>query len=100
MKSVLDEEQIAVVIQKLLCYKRMEDINFDSINTCFSNVGSYYKTKNSSKLDDIERQLSENMKRRSEYSNINIMVYDKNLEKYIATARDISADFKNIRGVL
>ena len=100
MKSVLDEDQIAVVIQKLLCYKRMEDMNFDSINNCFNNIGSYYKTKNSSKLSDVERQISENFKRRREYSDTNILVYDKNLEKYINTERNVSKAFKDIRGIL
>lgn len=100
MKSVLDEDQIAVTIQKLLCYKRIEDANFQNINTCFNNIDSYYKTKNTSRLNDVEKQVSNNFKRRSEYSDTNILIYDKNLEKYITTAREVSTDFKNIRGIV
>ena len=96
MRCVLDKEQIAVVIQKLLCYRRMENMNFESINTILANSGNYYKTNNSSKIDNIKRQFDNNFKRMNEYNDTSILVYDKNLEKYIMTAKGVVESFEDI----
>ena len=96
MRCVLDKEQIAVVIQKLLCYRRMENMNFESINTVLANSRNFYKTNNSNKIDNIRRQFDNNFKRINEYNDTSILVYDKNLEKYIVTAKGVVESFEDI----
>ena len=97
MKSVMDEEQIALLIQRLMCYKKLEDVNFQSINQSLDTLSSYYKTYNTYGIKNIQRQISNNFRRRNEYNNVSILVYDKNLEKYIATAQSTVKSFKEIK---
>ena len=96
MKIGLDEGQIAVTIQKLFCYKQLESLNFESINECFNNISDNYKTKNTSKLESLNRQVNNNFKRINEYNETNILILDKNLEKYQTTAREVSQDFRGL----
>ena len=97
MKSVLDEERIALTIQKMFCYKKIESLNFESINGCLREISNCYKTKNTSKLDEINYQIGNNFKRVNEYNETNILIYDKNLEKYQDTEREVSQSFRGLR---
>ena len=91
MKSVMDEKQIEALIQKLFGFERLDDLNMESITSAFSNIDNYYKTRNTSKLNSVERQIANNFKRRREYNSTNILVYSKNLEKYIRTEQEATS---------
>ena len=95
MKSVLDEEQIANIIQKLYFYKRLENINFDEIKNSMNNMNNYYKTGNTNLLNNMYQAFSNKFKTRNDYTETNIFIYSKNLENYQKVARENSFSFDN-----
>ena len=97
MKSELNQEQIAITIQKIFCYKQLENLNFEAINNCFEGIKDNYKTRNASNLELLNRQVLNNFKRINEYNDTNILIFDKNLEKYQKNARDAAESFGRLR---
>lgn len=98
MKSVMDIEQIAKTIQKLYFYKKIESINFDDIKSSLNTMSGFYKTKNTPLLSNVNRVYDNKFRTINDYNETNIFIYNKNLEKYINTERDVSTILdKNIK---
>ncbi|MBR1416815.1 MAG: hypothetical protein IJ572_03255 [Bacilli bacterium] len=92
MKSKLDEEQIAKTIQKLYFYKKIENLNFEEIRNSFKNINNYYKTNNTISLNNIYSAFVNKLKTRNDNSDTNILIYNKNLEKYQRVSREVAYD--------
>ena len=93
MKSVMDEEQIAKLIQKLYFYKKLEDLNFEELKKEFRSVSDNYKTSNSNNLANIYHDYDNKLQMRREYLENSIFIYQKNLENYHQTASDNRESF-------
>ena len=93
-KVFLDEEKMAISLDKISLYKREEELSFDNINNLIIGINSTYNTDNkrylNSKVDSIRKKI--NLINRIHDNNINV------LEKKIEIHLDLKRRNSSIMG--
>ena len=96
MDNILDTEEIEKNISKFKMIKNQEDLNFEAIKDELLNINYYYDTNNTSHLDDLYFEVIQKLSVISKIHHLNIMVLDKNLEKYRTTRLIVENSFAKL----
>ena len=82
MTSVINEQQITNISDKLDLYKKSQNSNFLDILLNLKEMLTYYKTPNTNLIESCRIKLSNKFNMIDSYNKANIDVYRKNVEKY------------------
>lgn len=96
MKSVMDIEQINKVVDKVKIYKSQEDVIFDDFKNSINEFHYNYDTNNSSRIDEIKKQIVSKFSVITAIHNNNVVVFTKNIESYITISSNVRNKFNNI----
>ena len=96
MENVINEEEIKKSIDKIKNYKEQENIIFDNISDNFVDINYNYKTQNKEKLEYLQAEIINKFAIITKNHNNNILIIEKNLNKYIEKRKNVKQIFEKI----
>lgn len=97
MKNYLDIENIMIVEEKIKSYIKDEDEKLKKLNNIITNFSGNYSSKNDFSLDEVHNICKNSMNLLNRIHNTDILVIDKNIEKYRTIAEMVSTVFEDER---
>lgn len=82
MKSNMNVEQLGKINEKLKLYIRDEEIDFSNIKSILESINYNYDTGNVVKLEELEVELINKLKKINKNHNTDMLVIEKNINKY------------------
>lgn len=68
--------------EKAIIYQKEEKLNFSNIKIVFENINCHYQTKNTTKLTELEKELTKKLDIIKNNHQNNITIIEKNINKY------------------
>lgn len=93
----MDTSQIEVFLNKIKMYKKEEDINFERIIEKIIDMNTYYKTKNTSSLNNIEFDIDRKLKSINQIHENYITIITNKISDYQETSKKILESFEDVR---
>ncbi|MBQ6495184.1 MAG: hypothetical protein IJI49_04200 [Bacilli bacterium] len=87
-KIGMNVPEIELLIDKLKIYIKEEDISVDELDNLYLEINKYYQTNNTNKIDLLESELVNNLKKISKIHNNNILVLEKKVEEHKELERE------------
>ncbi len=76
----VNPDELSVITNKLMLYKKDEDLSFEELDNLFTDINYQYKTDNTKKINLIESELLNNLNIISLIHKNNITVLEREIE--------------------
>ena len=96
MKSNMNIEQLGKVNERIKIYATDEELQFSSIKSVLNNINYNYDTDNTIKLEELEEELINKLKKINKNHNTDMLIIDKNINKYKELNQNTEKIFKNL----
>ena len=96
MKSNMNIEQLGKVNERIKIYTTDEELQFSSIKSVLNNINYNYDTNNTIKLEELEEELINKLKKINKNHNTDMFIIDKNINKYKELNQNTEKIFKNL----
>ena len=96
MKSNMNIEQLGKVNERIKIYATDEELQFSSIKSVLNNINYNYDTDNTIKLEELDEELINKLKKINKNHNIDMLIIDKNINKYKELNQNTEKIFKNL----
>ena len=96
MKSNMNIEQLGKVNERIKIYTTEEEIQISNINAILNNINYNYATDNTIKLEELQVELMNKIKKINKNHNTNILIINKNINKYKEASQSTEKIFKNL----
>ncbi len=96
MKNILNDVEIEKSIKKITMYKEKEDLILDDLKSIFKNINYNYNCNNKDNLESKENDIINKTKTMAKNHSNNILIFQKNLQKYKDTSKKVAKMFDNI----
>lgn len=96
MKSNMNIEQLGKVNERIKIYATDEELQFSSIKSVLNNINYNYDTDNTIKLEELDEELINKLKKINKNHNLDMLIIDKNINKYKELNQNIEKIFKNL----
>lgn len=96
MKSNMNIEQLGKVNERIKIYATDEELQFSSIKSVLNNINYNYDTENTIKLEELEEELINKLKKINKNHNTDMLIIDKNINKYKELKQNTEKIFKNL----
>ena len=96
MKSNMNIEQLGKVNERIKIYTTDEELQFYTIKSVLDNINYNYDTDNTIKLEELDEELINKLKKINKNHNIDMLVIDKNINKYKELNQNTEKIFKNL----
>ena len=89
-------EQLGKVNERIKIYTTDEELQFSSIKSVLDNINYNYDTNNTIKLEEIEEELTNKLKKINKNHSTDRLIIDKNINKYKELNQNTEKIFKNL----
>lgn len=96
MKSNMNIEQLGKVNERIKIYTTDEELQFSSIKSVLNNINYNYDTDNTIKLEELEEELINKLKKINKNHNTDMLIIDKNINKYKELNQNTEKIFKKL----
>ena len=96
MKSNINIEQLGKVNERIKIYTTDEELQFSSIKSVLNNINYNYDTDNTIKLEELDEELINKLKKINKNHNLDMLIIDKNINKYKELNQNTEKIFKNL----
>ena len=96
MKSNMNIEQLGKVNERIKIYATDEELQFSSIKSVLNNINYNYDTDNTIKLEELDEELINKLKKINKNHNLDMLIIDKNVNKYKELNQNTEKIFKNL----
>jgi len=96
MKSNMNIEQLGKVNERIKIYATDEELQFSSIKSVLNNINYNYDTDNTIKLEELDEELINKLKKINKNHNLDMLIIDKNINKYKELNQNTEKIFKNL----
>lgn len=96
MKSNMNIEQLRKVNERVKIYATDEELQFSSIKSVLNNINYNYDTDNTIKLEELVEELINKLKKINKNHNTDMLIIDKNINKYKELKQNTEKIFKNL----
>lgn len=96
MKSNMNIEQLGKVNERIKIYTTDEELQFSSIKSVLNNINYNYDTDNTIKLEELDEELINKLKKINKNHNLDMLIIDKNINKYKELNQNTEKIFKNL----
>jgi len=96
MKSNMNIEQLGKVNERIKIYATDEELQFSSIKSVLNNINYNYDTDNTIKLEELDEELINKLKKINKNHNTDMLIIDKNINKYKELNQNTEKIFKNL----
>ena len=79
MKSNMNIEQLGKVNERIKIYATDEELQFSSIKSVLNNINYNYDTDNTIKLEELDEELINKLKKINKNHNLDMLIIDKNI---------------------
>ena len=96
MKNNINIEQLGKVNERVKIYTTDEELQFSSIKSVLNNINYNYDTDNTIKLEELDEELINKLKKINKNNNLDMLIIDKNINKYKELNQNTEKIFKNL----
>ena len=96
MKNNMNIEQLGKINEKIKIYTIDEELEFSNIKSILDIINCNYHTDNKIKLEEIELELMNKLKKINKNHNTNILIIGKNINKYKEINQSTEKIFKDL----
>ena len=96
MKNNINIEQLGKVNERVKIYTTDEELQFSSIKSVLNNINYNYDTDNTIKLEELDEELINKLKKINKNHNLDMLIIDKNINKYKELNQNTEKIFKNL----
>ena len=89
-------EQLGKVNERVKIYTTDEELQFSSIKSVLNNINYNYDTDNTIKLEELDEELINKLKKINKNHNLDMLIIDKNINKYKELNQNTEKIFKNL----
>ena len=89
-------EQLEKVNERIKIYATDEELQFSSIKSVLNNINYNYDTDNTIKLEELDEELINKLKKINKNHNLDMLIIDKNINKYKELNQNTEKIFKNL----
>ena len=89
-------EQLGKVNERMKIYATDEELQFSSIKSVLNNINYNYDTDNTIKLEELDEELINKLKKINKNHNLDMLIIDKNINKYKELNQNTEKIFKNL----
>ena len=89
-------EQLGKVNERIKIYATDEELQFSSIKSVLNNINYNYDTDNTIKLEELDEELINKLKKINKNHNTDMLIIDKNINKYKELNKNTEKIFKNL----
>ena len=89
-------EQLGKVNERIKIYATDEELQFSSIKSVLNNINYNYDTDNTIKLEELDEELINKLKKINKNHNLDMLIIDKNINKYKELNQNTEKIFKNL----
>lgn len=94
--AIINKEFLEININKMKFYNREEQLNVDSLKNLINGNSNMYISANFKIIKDFENNLLENLKIINKNHSKSIIVFEKNISKYLTLEKQTSLSFKGL----
>lgn len=96
MKSNMNIEQLGKVNERIKIYATDEELEFYNIKSVLNNINYNYDTDNTIKLEELDEELINKLKKINKNHNLDMLIIDKNINKYKELNQNTEKIFKDL----
>ena len=96
MESNMNIEQLEKVNERIKIHATEEELQFSSIKSVLNNINYNYDTDNTIKLEELDEELINKLKKINKNHNIDMLIIDKNINKYKELNQNTEKIFKKL----
>ena len=89
-------EQLEKVNERIKIHATDEELQFSSIKSVLDNINYNYDTENTIKLEELDEELINKLKKINKNHNIDMLIIDKNINKYKELNQNTEKIFKKL----
>ena len=89
-------EQLGKVNERIKIYTTDEELQFSSIKSVLNNINYNYDTDNTIKLEELDEELINKLKKINKNHNLDMLIIDKNINKYKELNQNTEKIFKKL----
>ena len=96
MESNMNIEQLEKVNERIKIHATEEELQFSSIKSVLNNINYNYDTDNTIKLEELDEELINKLKKINKNHNLDMLIIDNNINKYKELKKKKKKIFKKL----